>query len=150
MIYNIIGPPGSGKTTYIRTRFGFCPPMKTIDEAVFNEFLEKKVFEHTGMNSRINHYLAESGEKIVTIWFHTTIPVCLYRIIRDFFRGRASIVQTGNRLVILCYYRKNAGDIFLAGHRRQNELIVIRTRSPVTGFILSRIGKIFSVNRLRK
>ena len=112
MLYNIIGPPGSGKTTYIRARFGFSPPMQVIDDEVFESFRDRKVFEHTGLNPRINQFLAASDEPITTIRLQTGIARCTYRILNDFFCRRTTLKQTGSRLNILCYYYKHRSDIY--------------------------------------
>lgn len=143
VIHNVIGPPGSGKTTYIRNHFGFSPPIKEIDPEVFDEFVKKKVFEHTGLNLKINRYLAESREPIATIWFRTSIPVCVYRILKDFWKGKTSLKQTNSRIKILCYYHRNAEDIYLADDHEENSLVVIRTTSPATAFVREKIKKRF-------
>jgi GTPase SAR1 family protein len=143
VIHNVIGPPGSGKTTYIRDRFGFSPPIKEIDPEVFDDFVKRKVFEHTGLNLKINRFLVESEEPIATIWFRTSIPVCVYRILKDFFKGKTSLKQTNSRIKILCYYHRNAEDIYTGRDKENNDLIVIRTTSPATAFIRGKIKKRF-------
>ncbi len=135
MIHNVIGPPGSGKTTYIQAYFGFSPPIREIDGEVFEDFVQRKVFEHTGLNPGINRYLAASTENITTIWFKTSIPVCVYRICSDFVRGKTSLRQANSRVKILCYYHRNAKDIYLAENKENSRLVVIRTTSPPTAFI---------------
>lgn len=125
MIYNVIGPPGAGKTTYIQTRFGFSPPMREIDDEVFEAFAARKVFEHTGLNPRINQYLKASGETITTIWFQTPIHACLYRIVKDWFKGKASFRQTVSRIKILCFYHKHSGEIIKMLDNPRNTIVVV-------------------------
>lgn len=131
MIYNIIGPPGSGKTTYIKRRFGFSPPMRTIDSEVFEDFVRRKVFEHTGLNIRINRHLDTLGENITTIWFQGTRSVCFYRILRDFFRRNASLKQTRDRLIILSYYFRHFHEIRTDVGGPGNKVIVVPAKRPV-------------------
>jgi predicted kinase len=125
VIYNVIGPPGSGKTTYIRKHFGFAPPVKEIDRDIFEDFIERKIFEHTGLNPQINKYLSETSEKICTVWFKTGIWVCLGRILKDWWHKKTTIKQTWGRLKILSYYTRNSSLIYLATDRKENELVII-------------------------
>ncbi|MGM0403278.1 MAG: hypothetical protein ACQEQN_06155 [Thermodesulfobacteriota bacterium] len=141
VIHNVIGPPGAGKTTYIRRHFGFSPPVKTIDDEVFDKFVKNKVFEHTGLNPGINRYLAASNEPVSTIWFQTSIPVCIFRIVSDFLKGKTSLKQTNSRIKILCYYHRNAQDIYTGKDKENNDLVVIRKANPVTAFIRKKMNK---------
>ncbi|MCJ8502685.1 hypothetical protein [Desulfatitalea alkaliphila] len=112
MIYNVIGPPGAGKTTYIRKRFGFSPPMRHIDDEVFDTFVQRKVFEHTGLNPRINQYLAGTPEPVTTIWLQPGAWRCIQRILKDGFSGKATLKQTFNRLKILRFYHHHRKEIY--------------------------------------
>ncbi len=150
MIYNVIGPPGAGKTTYIRNHFGFSPPIKEIDREVFDDFVQRKVFEHTGLNPGINQYLADSREPIATTWFQTSIPVSVYRIFSDLLKGKTSLKQANSRIKILCYYHRNAEAIYTGGDEEKNILVVIRTTSPVTAFIREKVKHRFGRNPVKK
>ena len=126
MIYNIIGPPGSGKTTYIQKKFGFAPPMTRINTRIFDWFVQQHVFEHTGLNPKINDYLASAKESICTIWFQTPAAICLIRILKDAWTGKASLKQTLSRIKILRYYRRNARQIYLPPDQNGNSLWIRR------------------------
>lgn len=141
MIYNVIGPPGCGKTTYIRKHFGFAPPMRSIDATVMAHFIRKKVFEHTGLNPKINAYLAGCGEPVVTVWLQTGFHLCIARIARDFFCKKATFGQTRSRIRILLYYHRNRDAIYIPSCRPDNELLIITADSSAIRRVRKRIRR---------
>ena len=142
MIYNVIGPPGSGKTTYIREHFEFAPPMRSIDATVMAHFIRKKVFEHTGLNPKINAYLAGCGEPVVTVWLQTSLHLCIARIAIDFFCRKSSLRQTLSRIRILMYYHRNRKAIYIPSCRPDNKLLIIPSESSATRWIRKRFRRI--------
>jgi len=142
LIYNVIGPPGSGKTTYIREHFGFAPPMRSIDATVMAHFIRKKVFEHTGLNPKINDYIAGCGEPVVTVWLQTSLDLCIVRIAKDFFCKKASLMQTRSRIRILIYYHRNRDAVYIPSCRPDNELLITRAESKATRWIRKRNRRI--------
>ena len=141
MIHNIIGPPGSGKTTYIREHFGLAPPMRTIDATVMAHFIRNKVFEHTGLNPKINAYLAGCGEPVITVWLQTRLRLCIARIAKDFFCKKTSLRQTRSRIRILLYYHRNRDAIYIPYCRPDNELLIIPAESKAARWIRKRIPR---------
>lgn len=142
MIHNIIGPPGSGKTTYIREHFGLAPPMRTIDATVMAHFIRNKVFEHTGLNPKINAYLAGCGEPVITVWLQTSLRLCIARIAKDFFSRKTSLRQTRSRIRILMYYHRHREAVYIPSCRPDNELLIIPSESAVARWISKRFRRI--------
>ena len=113
--------------------------MQTIDDRLVEEFSKRKVFEHTGINARINQYLDSAEDEITTIWFQTRKSVCLYRILKDFFTRKASMIQTHHRIIILCYYYRNLHEINPVVGGAKNKLVIIRGRNRAFDFISQKI-----------
>jgi len=104
MIINVIGPPGAGKTYFIKNILKQDPPYNKyghqISEELFNWFKENNLFEHTGLNGKINSYLKD--KKHLTILIKSNILRCLYNILKD-NSDRSKL----DRVKVLLFYFRN-------------------------------------------
>lgn len=85
MYLNIIGPPGSGKSSFIMKVFK--KDYYKFYKLEINEFEEQKqnkIFEHTGHNSLVNSFLCTIDEdEVITVLIEKNIFFCLLSCLRD-------------------------------------------------------------------
>ena len=111
MYYNIIGPCGCGKTTFIKDKFDldYSGHIKVSGEE-FVEQKRNKVFEHTGHNELVNSFLASlEDDEVVTIVIHRNVFICIYRIIKEFRK------KTLDRIECCLHCFKNEDKVMLKG-----------------------------------
>lgn len=116
MYINVVGPPGSGKSYFIKNILKIDNRYAEIDRITFDAhdyFMEHGFFEHTGHNRDINEFLVESGEQCITYYLEPNYLRNVIRIILD--SKRKPTRNWKSRLRVLKYCFKHRKDIFLPG-----------------------------------